>query len=121
MLYFCKKASKGSIPIYVGLSTANLLAEAFSPVNIKKINRYLEDCASARIVLYFVVIKNNKSDSKSIDECESYLIDLAKNANPKLINQRKIKKWSIDGIRGKNTLGKPTNSVCHLKKCLNIK
>lgn len=115
---FATKASKGSIPIYVGLSDTNLLSEAFSSANIKKLNKYLENCTKAKILLYFVVV--DKGSFKIIDECESYLIDLAKNANPKLINQRKIRKWSIEGITGSCSHGKPTNSVRQFKKCLNV-
>ena len=114
------KASKGSFPIYVGMSCSNILAEAFTCDKIKKVNKYLEDCSHAKILLYFVVMEEG-SGNKNIEECESYLIDLAKNANPDLINQRKIKKWSIDGIRGESNLGKPTKSVCKFKKCFNIK
>ena len=116
---FAVKAGKGSVPIYVGRSNKNLLFEAFSCDKIRKVNKYLEDCSRAKILIYFIVIEG--SGNKNIDDCESYLIDLAKNANPDLVNQRKVKRWSIEGIRGESNLGKPTNSVRQLKKCLNIK
>ena len=116
---FAIKASKGSVPIYVGLSNKNLLLEAFSCDKIRKVNKYLEECTHAKILLYFIVMEG--SGNRNIADCETYLIDMAKNANPYLINQRKIKKWSIEGVMGDSSLGKPTNSVRQFKKCFNIK
>ncbi len=119
---FVNEVGRGSTPIYVGQTKKFFSKECFESHKILKLKDFLADAGKANLKLYFIVWPDCKVESKILDEIETYLILQAKNANSNLLNDRKTEpKWTIQGIAGKNSAGKPEKSVQNLKKCLNMK
>ncbi len=106
---FCVKASKGSVPWYVGLTKKKTMKdEALAPTKINKYNEVLADKARGTPQLFFIVADNPKPSKKYIGEIEHYLIDIARAKNPNLKVDKggtQESKWKIKGIGGKGKLG----------------
>ena len=119
---FANAVSKGSIPIYVGLTNCSFKQECFSPTKKTLLNDFLADKRRTGLQIYFIVSDSNKDCSEEIDLCETLLIKKCKAANKNLLNVKKIKsaaKFTIKSFHGEKS--KPTKAVSDFKKCLNIK
>jgi hypothetical protein len=108
---FALRAAKGATPWYVGKAGISFQQECFSPDKLNKYNRSLFDGKQGTPVLFFVALdgKKKKIAKQTIKEVEAYLIRVAKEANPDLINRSKTKppNWGIMRVvRG--GMGKPS-------------
>lgn len=116
---FANAVGKGSKPIYVGKTNRTFKDECFSTHKKKIIDEFLMSVCKTGLQIYFIVLNNRKDCSDEIDLCETLLIQKCKDANPNLLNVRKLSEiFTIKSFhRDKN---KPTADVTEFKKCLNL-
>ena len=109
------------LPIYVGKSSTKLGPEIFSSEKLKKIDHFLLDNPRDELRLFLIVHPPQKgpTNSKAIDEIETFLIQLAERVNPKIINhdKRDRQKWGIKGVIRSKQQGRratPEKELRHL-------
>ncbi len=118
---FALRAGRGATPWYIGKSGKSFRQECFTPHKLNKYNRALFEGKRGTPVLYFVALPGQKKkiSAKIITEVETYLIGIAKAANPKLLNVSKTKppKWGILGVVRSRT-GKPSATETAFRKMM---
>lgn len=113
---FAIQASKGFKPVYIGKATKGFRQEAFQSHKLAHYGRTLADGGKGTPVMFFVAPgdKLNKVPTKTCDEIETFMIQLAVRKNPELRNDRKttLAEWSIRGLvrGGKGKTSKPAAS-----------
>lgn len=103
---FSRKSSRGSTPVYVGMTKKQrLIDEAFNHRNRNIVMKWLNDQSHRRLQIWTIVPASNRSKlsrdaGDAIDEIEAFLIHTAANENPDLLNLRKKggQKWTIKGV-----------------------
>jgi hypothetical protein len=116
------RAAKGSKPVYVGKATVGFKKECFTDHKLKKYSQGLANQAKGTPIMYFVALDPSTGpvNKTAIDEAETFLIQSGLIANPKLLNDRKVKSesWSIGGVvRSK---GKASTAANDLKRFLKL-
>jgi hypothetical protein len=113
---FALRAGKGATPWYVGKAGKSFKQECFGFHKLSLYNSALFSGKQGTPVLFFVALpgKKNRVAAKIINQIETYLIQIAKLANPDLLNKKKTKplRWGIAhvirGGKGKATAGERT-------------
>ncbi|MEW5796295.1 MAG: hypothetical protein AB1772_08020 [Candidatus Zixiibacteriota bacterium] len=117
---FALRAGKGATPWYVGKSGKSFQQECFAAHKLVKYSQALFAGKQGAPVLFFVALpgKKNKIAVRVIYEIETYLIQTAKVANPKLLNksQSKPPKWGIAHVvrGGKGKRNKTDVAFCNM-------
>lgn len=116
---FANAVTRGSTPIYVGLTNRTFKEECFAIAKKTMLNDFLAGASKTGPQIYFVVA-GKKNCCEEIDLCETFLIQKCKEANENLLNVKKLsKKFTIKSFHGDKS--KANGSVLEFKKCLNIK
>ena len=116
------RAGKGYTPWYVGKTSRRTLEkEAFADRNIKMMNA-LANNVKGTLVLFLVSTGRAKTNDKHVNEIETWLIEQASAANPKLLNVQKTKDfdWIINGLMGDGRKSQP-DPAKKLARTLNLK
>jgi len=99
---FALRAGRGATPWYVGKAGKSFEQECFALDKLNKYNKALFEGKKGTPVLFFVALdgKKKKIAGKTIKEVETYLIQVAKDANRELINKSKTKppNWGITRV-----------------------
>jgi hypothetical protein len=121
---FSCTASRGSIPLYVGKATRNILAEAFNERNINNLNHFLLNRQRGRIQLYAIYQKKVKmlfGNPDLISQIEEFMIGFAARRNRDLLNIHGtgVGNWSIAGVVN-NGSGKPDAAARAFRKMMGM-
>src|SRR5262245_24577520 len=82
---FSWRASRGSIPVYVGKASRNILREAFNDRNCNNLAQYINNRKKGRLQISIVYQNRMKlmlGNKTCISEIEEYLIGYAARRNP---------------------------------------
>jgi len=114
------RAAKGIVPYYVGkTSRCDFEGECFTADKLVKYMEALSETKKGSPVLFFVVHPNKrgKTNSRQIDEIETFLVKLECIKNPSHGNNQKTKRedWLIMGMTGGR---KPSTSANEFKKMM---
>ena len=120
---FALRAGRGSTPWYVGKASKSFQQECFTSDKLQKYNRALFGGKKGSPVLFFVTLpgKKMKISARTIKDVETYLIGVAKETNPNLLNKSKTKTpaWGIKAVyRGGQ--GKPNQTERAFRKMLGL-
>lgn len=120
---FALQAGRGSTPWYVGKAGKSFQQECFTSDKLNKYNRALFAGRKGSPVLFFVTLsgKKKKIGTSTIRDVETYLIKVAMETNPNLLNKSKTRRpaWGIKGVcRG--GMGKPTGRERAFRKMLGL-
>lgn len=114
----------GWVPIYAGKAAEQTLGnEALSPDKLKKVDCYLQQHGARPIMLFLIThpIQRGHQNARAIAHIERWLIGLAHEVNPELINKQLTSPegWGIGGvIRGGR--GKRSDSAAKLRELLGL-
>jgi hypothetical protein len=116
-----RKRVAGWIPIYVGKAGASLGTECLTADKITKVNDYLLDRPAKEVRLYLIAhpTQRGRPNGRAIDDMEGFLISLAVEMNPGLINKNRTHphEWGIAGVvRGGR--GKPSAAAIEVRELL---
>lgn len=117
------KAGPGYTPAYVGKATRTFKQEVFAAHKLAKYQQFLADYRKGTPILFLVVAptKRGAPNHTHIGELEDFLIQIARAANPDLLNIQgtQMEEWGIAGVlRGGQ--GKPAKDAGEFKKMLNV-
>jgi hypothetical protein len=119
---FATRAGRGYTPWYVGRATRSFSQECFHDHKLTKYHECLADMVKCTPVMFFVTVKNTRSQTSNIHikEVEQFLIQHAVAANPDLTNVQGVKKrWSIAGVV-RSGAGRASVPALTLKRALKI-
>ena len=117
---FALQAGRGATPWYVGKSGKSFQQECFASHKLNRYNAALFAGKQGTPVLFFVALPGKKSKVavRVINDIETYLIQTAKLANPKLLNKSKSKspKWGISHVvrGGKGKANRSEGTFCNM-------
>lgn len=121
---FSCKASRGSLPVYVGKATKSLLREAFNPRNLNNLQEYINDRRRGTLELSIVVQERIRllANANAISEIEEYLIGYAAVRNKNLINIHgtAASNWKIAGVANHGRPGAAAQTVRDFKVMMGI-
>lgn len=110
-----------STPVYVGKTNVSFKKEIFTSHKRVLLNKCLNTASKRKLQVFFITTEESGRLDEIIGEIESYLIIQAKRANEDLLNEKNTSpKWSIPGIYGANTIGKPSMAARKLKRSLKL-
>jgi hypothetical protein len=99
---FAIRAGPGMTPWYVGKTANGFRWECFQPHKLNKYNEALVRAGYGTPILFFVVYPRTRGrvSKVAIDELETFLIQVARNRNPALLNKTKdeVPGWAIQGL-----------------------
>jgi hypothetical protein len=125
-----KKGRGAGVPWYVGINEgkhkSSLYREALTPDKLQKYARALAEESTGSALLYFLSPGDRRSDK--IPELETFLIWLARQRNPRLLNTKKVRlspkslnkhlrEHRIAGVLTKQA-GKPRKGVSAFQKMI---
>jgi len=120
---FALRAGRGATPWYVGKAGKSFQQECFGSHKLIKYNTALFAGRVGSPVLYFVALpgKKKKISAKILSDLETYLIRVAKDSNPKLLNKINTKppKWGIAHVV-RSGQGKLTKGESSFRKMLDL-
>jgi hypothetical protein len=120
---FALRAAKGHTPWYIGKATKSMRQECMSNHPIGHYNAVLFDGHKGTPVLFFISPRGakNKVPKAICDDVETFLIQNAYSANPKLrnIQKTKVPEWNIAGIM-RSGKGKATAQSRKAKKMFGL-
>lgn len=121
--YVFAMKNKGLVPWYVGRATKSFKQEVFSIDKLNKYNNALAKTKKGRPVLFFVAApkKQGAPNVRHISKLERYLIRVAADANPDLLNVHGTKRdsWSVVGVL-RSGQGKPGKPAIALRRSLKL-
>lgn len=110
-----KRGAEGFTPIYVGMTTRTFAEECFTADKLTKLNGYLLRNCTRRLVLFLIEHPKQpgRPNDSAIEDMENFLIHLAKDVNPNLINRSGTRPatWSIAGVIRPG----PGKTSCHAR------
>lgn len=118
------KAGKGFTPIYVGKTNKSFVQEVFTKPNLHKYNSALAEYRRCSVVTFLMVYPTHRGvlNARYIDHAETFMIQLAQQANPLIKNVRKVNRlpeWAIEGINDSRR-GQRSQPVKNLRRALNL-
>lgn len=120
---FSWKASRGSLPIYVGKATRKIISEAFNPRNLTNLAEFVNNRKRGRLQIYIIFQERMRlrSNKEAITEIEEFLIGRAAIRNPNLLNIHGTRpaSWTIVGVANHGAGGLAA-AVQEFKKTLGI-
>jgi hypothetical protein len=125
---FACRASRASLPVYVGQAAKNIFDEAFNARNVNNLNNYLSYRLRGQIEVYVIhqcTVRGDTGNKACIDDIEDFLIGWASRRNEKLLNihGNRPSQWSISGVANHNNEngGHPGSSVLAFKEMMGMK
>lgn len=120
---FAIRAAKGVRPVYVGRTWKSFAQEAFGLHQRDYYNAELANIVKGTPVMFFVIYPSGKGkpNRRMIRDLEEFLIQVAvtKNSNLRNVQNRKEKKWGIQGVI-RSGKGKTSKTSTDFKKALSI-
>ena len=122
---FVWKASRGSLPIYVGMTQKQTIGqEAFNPRNTDLINRFINTKLKGSLQLYVLVEADGpgRDNIPVIKEIEEFLITKAALRNKNLLNSKMTTEpsWIIRGVHNHRG-GHPGGPAATFKSVMGLK
>lgn len=120
---FGVKTPRNYVPIYVGKATRSFKQEVFAPHKLNHYNAALFERRKGKPVIFLLVRhrRRGKASAGVVGEVERYVIQIAKEANPGLLNTHHAGagKWAIVGV-GTKKQGKPTGAISAFRQMLKL-
>ncbi len=119
---FAMRHGRGITPVYVGMTARQSFeGECFSPANRLKLGEILGQHGT--LVLFLIKEeRTRRSSPRAIRELEQYLIGVAADRNPNLLNLRGTTKpsWELDGIGPGRGSGRRPRPVTEFAKMFGL-
>lgn len=121
---FAMSSGRGTMPIYVGMTTNSFKSKCFDAANQIKINAYLNE-NRGRLVLFLVKYPKSKRVNRTlVKKLEDQLIGMAFSRNPSLLNKHGTKEEErMPRIRGvlRSGRGQPPKEAIAFRKMIGVK